>query len=112
MEYPTPGIENRMCLRYTGSMEDNDINLQFNESAFRHGFTEEDIRWAIDTQVFDCPIASTVKDYDNKFVLVGFSKDGRPMEVMYNIVDDECINIFHANDLQPKIEKLMQERRK
>jgi hypothetical protein len=92
-------------------MDDDEI-IEFNEAAFRHGYTEEDIRWAIDTQVFDHPVASTVLDYDNKFLLIGFSRDGRKMEVMYNIIDGERLNVFHANDLQPKNEALMERRKR
>jgi len=64
----------------------------FNKSAFKHGFTQADIEWA-----FLHPIASGIlNEYENKYILVGFSKSGNPIEVLYNRIDEDRINVFHA----------------
>jgi hypothetical protein len=64
----------------------------FNEAAFRHGVTEADIRHAIETKVYD----GAMENYINKYILIGFDTVGNPLEIMYNIIDSETVNIFHA----------------
>jgi hypothetical protein len=66
-------------------MDDNTI--RFNEAAFRHGVSEADIRHAIETKVYEGPM----EEQDNKYIIIG-----NPLEIMYNIIDSETINIFHA----------------
>jgi hypothetical protein len=51
----------------------------FNESAFKHGVTELDIRWAFRTNLYDAILQ------DDKFLLIGFDIRGNTIEVMYNI---------------------------
>jgi hypothetical protein len=70
-------------------MEDN---IQFNPSAFKHGFTEADIRKAIETKIYE----GQLQDFINKFTIIGFDTAGNLLEIMYNIIDSESINIFHA----------------
>jgi len=65
----------------------------FNNSAFKHrGVTKADILWAIQTRRYD----RLMEGYDNKYLLLGFNRAGNPFEVMYNIIDEERINVFHA----------------
>ena len=66
--------------------------VQINESAFRHGFTEEDIHRAMDTVVFD----GLLPKYANKFLLIGFDRNSNLIELMYNIKKDGSYNVFHA----------------
>ena len=42
--------------------------FEFNRSAFKHGITEEDIRWAFMHYRYDGP----VEDMENKFIRIGF----------------------------------------
>jgi hypothetical protein len=64
----------------------------YNKSAFKHGFSKADIEWA-----FMHPIRNgLLEDYDNKYLLVGFDTRGNPIEVMYNRIDNERVNVFHA----------------
>jgi hypothetical protein len=37
-----------------------------------------------------------MEGFDNKYAVIGFDLSGNPMEVMYNIIDEHSINIFHA----------------
>jgi hypothetical protein len=64
----------------------------FNESAFKHGITEADIRTAFVRPLFD----GLLEGYDNKFLLTGFDTHGTMLEIMYNLVDAETAYIFHA----------------
>ena len=70
-------------------MEDS---VQFNPSAFKHGFTEADIRKVIETKIYE----GQLEDFENKFTVVGFDTAGNLLEIMYNIIDSVSINIFHA----------------
>ena len=74
--------------------------IEFIETAFRHGYTEEDIRHGIDTQIKDALLSG----YEDTYGLVGFDRIGRPIEIMYNRIDDETIEVFHAMKLRPSFE--------
>ena len=68
-----PNVTNRIRLafffkvRYGYNMY---INISFNPSAFKHGKTEDDIKWAINTQICDV----LMDGYDNKYAIIGFDK--------------------------------------
>ena len=66
--------------------------IHINESAFRHGITEEDIHQALATVVFD----GLLPKYANKFLLIGFDRNSNLIELMYNIRKDGSYNVFHA----------------
>jgi len=66
--------------------------IVYNQSAFKHGLTEADIEWA-----FLHPIRNgLLEDYENKYLLIGFNTRGNLIEVMYNRIDEEQVNVFHA----------------
>ena len=67
-------------------------NIEFNPSAFKHGVSEVDIRKAIDRFVYEDPL----EDFDNKYLLLGFDTKGNLLEVVYNHIDADTINVFHA----------------
>ena len=66
--------------------------IEFNPSAFKHGVNEDDIRKAIDRFVYEDPL----EDFDNKYLLLGFDTQGKLLEIMYNYIDSDTINVFHA----------------
>ncbi|MCL2187115.1 MAG: hypothetical protein FWB86_14890 [Treponema sp.] len=66
--------------------------VECNPSAFKHGVTEEDIRFAFDNKLFDHPIAHE----EGKNLLIGLDKRLNPLEIMYNEIDDNTVNVFHA----------------
>jgi hypothetical protein len=68
------------------------MGVQINESALRHGVTEEDIHRALSTVVFD----SLLSKFANKFLLIGFDRNSNLLEIMYNIREDGSYNVFHA----------------
>jgi hypothetical protein len=61
-------------------------------SAFKHGVSEGDIRWAFNTARYDCLEEGDV----NRYLLIGFDTRGNPLEVMYNDLGDQRVNVFHA----------------
>ena len=66
--------------------------IEFIDSAFRHGYSEESIRHAIKTKIYD----SLMIGYNNKYALLGFDSAGNLIEIGYNLVSDGIISVFHA----------------
>jgi hypothetical protein len=69
-----------------------ELEIEFNHAAFKHGCTEADIRWAFKTFVFEEPVG----DNENKYLLIGFDRVGNPLEILFNQIDEETVNVFHA----------------
>ena len=51
-----------------------DVAVEFNQAAFKHGVSEA----------------------DDKHLLLGFDCKGNLLEVMYSIIDEQTVNVFHA----------------
>ena len=66
--------------------------IEFNKAAFRHGVTEVNIRYALGHPVHE----QLLEVYTNKWLVIGYNTAGNLLEVAYNIIDDETINVFHA----------------
>jgi hypothetical protein len=75
------------------------------QSAFKHGYTQEDIERAIDTKIYE----DNLKGEDDIYVIIGFDTIANPIEVFYNIIDDETIKVFHVMELRDKIAAQMDE---
>ncbi|GHT78249.1 hypothetical protein FACS1894130_04510 [Spirochaetia bacterium] len=71
-------------------------DIEFNRSAFKHGVSEEDIRWAFFHYRYDGP----VEDMENKYLRLGFDLVGNLLEIMYNEIDEHTVNVFHAMKCQ------------
>ena len=68
------------------------VAIEFNPSAFKHGITEEAIRRTIINVIYDDIWDSN----SDKHLLIGFDNKNNLLEVMYNIIDEQSINVFHA----------------
>ena len=64
----------------------------FNKAAFTHGVTVEDINCAMSVPLVDILLES----YTNKYLLIGFDVSGNLLEVIYNLADEDTVNVFHA----------------
>ena len=73
--------------------------LLFVPSAFKHGYTQDDIERAIETKIYE----GLLKGEDEIYTIIGFDTAANPIEVFYNAIDDETIKIFHAMALRDKI---------
>jgi len=69
-----------------------DIAIEFNSSAFKYGITEATIRYAIINVIYD----DIWDDAADKHLLLGFDNNGNPLEIMYNVIDENTVNVFHA----------------
>jgi hypothetical protein len=74
-----------------------DIAIEFNPAAFKHGVSEDDIRWAFDTARYDGWFKGAEGQDRDKYLLIGFNRKGNPLEILYNIIDNDTINVFHAD---------------
>jgi len=72
------------------------VIVEFNQAAFRHNISEEDILHALETKVYDVSIG----EFPEKCVVIGFDRAGNPLELLYNPVDDNSIYVFHAMKLR------------
>jgi hypothetical protein len=69
-----------------------EIAIEFNPSAFKHGINEEDIRVAIEQFVYN----EIMEDDGDKHLLLGFDAHANLLEIIYNVVNERRINVFHA----------------
>jgi hypothetical protein len=69
-----------------------DDEVVFKPSAFSHGVTEADILKALDGYLYDGPMDGDV----NKRLLLGLDAKNNLLEIMYNIINENRINVFHA----------------
>jgi len=66
--------------------------IEFNNACFKHGIIEERIRYALNKPQYEGPL----EDYENKYIVLGFDNSGNLLEIFYNRINDETINVFHA----------------
>jgi hypothetical protein len=78
--------------------------IWFVQLAFRHGHTQDDIERAIETKIYE----DLLKGEDDIHCIIGFDTVANPIEVFYNIIDDETIKIFHAMALREKVAAQME----
>ena len=69
-----------------------DTDIVYNRSAFKHGCTKADIEWALLHPICN----GLLEHYQNKYLLIGFNIKGNLIEVMYNRINEERINVFHV----------------
>ena len=79
--------------------------ILFAESAFRHAYSKADIERAIETKIFEDILVGE----DDIYVIIGFDTIANPIEVFYNIIDEDTIRVFHAMALRDKIAAQMNE---
>jgi hypothetical protein len=69
-----------------------ELVIEFNPAAFKHNITEIDIWTAIEKFIYDRAMPGD----DNKHLLLGFDGNANLLEIIYNVIDEHSINIFHA----------------
>ena len=73
-----------------------DIIVEFNEAAFQHKICKEDILHALKTKICDV----SIEELPEKYAVIGFDRKWNTLEVFYNPIDDNHINVFHAMDVR------------
>jgi len=69
-----------------------DLQYRFRESALKHGVTEADIRHAFET----CRYIGRHGSRENVYLLLGFDMKANPVEILYNEIGENIVNVFHA----------------
>ncbi|MDR1839609.1 MAG: hypothetical protein LBQ93_08535 [Treponema sp.] len=67
------------------------INVRYSKSALKH-VTKEDIQRAMINVIYD----DILDDNKDRHLLIGFDGNGNLLEILYNVIDDYTIRVFHA----------------
>jgi len=80
-----------------------DVIVEFNEAAFRHNISKEDILNALKTKIY----AAAIEGLSEKYAVIGFDLAGNPLEIMYNLINDNTIKVFHAMKVRRSFIKML-----
>ena len=83
-----------------------DTEIVFVPSAFDHSISEENIRWVLLNHLADGIIE---EDDEAKYLSVGFDKTGNLLEIMYNVINEQKIKVFHAMKCRKQYYKNLEE---
>jgi len=75
--------------------------IVYTPSAFRHGFSEADIRRAVVTHIRDV----LMDEYEDAYALIGVDTKGNTLEIMYNLIDNQTREVFHAMRCRKSFQK-------
>ena len=75
-----------------------DSIIEFSKSAFKHNKTEADIRWAFENNLYDEQLDESdgCGVIGSKYLLIGFDCNANLIEVLYNVIDEDTLRVFHA----------------
>jgi hypothetical protein len=82
-----------------------DLQFRFRETALKHGVTEADIRHAFENN----RVIRQFRNRENVYLLVGFDTKANPIEIMYNELGDNGVNVFHSIPCQSRFLQLLEE---
>ena len=69
-----------------------ELEFIFRDSAFKHGFEEVDIRHAFES----CRYMGQYGGRENVYLLLGFDMKANPVEILYNEIGENSVNVFHV----------------
>ena len=61
-------------------------------SAFKHRISEADIRRAVMTPISE----ALIDEYEDTYAIIGFDAKGNTLEILYNFLDDQTMEVYHA----------------
>jgi len=61
-------------------------------SAYKYGQTEDDILSALKNCIYD----ETIEENPNKTLAVGYDRNANFLEIIFHVINDEYIVVFHA----------------
>ncbi|MDR2571158.1 MAG: hypothetical protein LBD23_12850 [Oscillospiraceae bacterium] len=68
------------------------VNVEIHSSATKHGQSEIDILSALERSIYD----ETLENNPNKTLAIGYDKNARLLEVIFHVLSDEHIVVFHS----------------
>jgi len=83
-----------------------ELDFIFRHTAFKHDLEEADIRHAFET----CRYMGQYGDRENVYLLLGFDTKANPVEILYNEIGDNNVNVFHAMPCQSRFLRLFDEK--
>ena len=81
-----------------------EVVIKYVPSAFKHGFTEANIRHTILNWRYD----DIVVDDPGKHLLIGFDSNANLLEIMYNVIDEQTVRVFHVTKCTKEHRKLLE----
>ncbi|MCL2158466.1 MAG: hypothetical protein FWH48_03570 [Oscillospiraceae bacterium] len=68
------------------------VDVEILPSAKKHGLSEEDILYALRQSIYD----ETLESDPNKTLSIGYDGKARLIEIIFHVISDENIVVFHA----------------
>jgi len=68
------------------------VNIEILPSARKHGQSNEDILRALEQSIYD----EMLENEPNKTLAIGYDKNAKLLEIIFHVVSDEHIVVFHA----------------
>ena len=81
-----------------------DVAINFSQSAFKHGFSKVDICNAVINVLYD----DILDEATDKHLLIGFDGNGKLLEILYNMLDDNTVRVFHAMKCRNAFKRLLE----
>ena len=72
--------------------------IECHDAAFKHGVTAVNICYAMWHPLHE----QLLEAYTNKWLIIGYDTAGNLLEIAYNIIDDDTVNVFHAMPCRKK----------
>jgi len=74
------------------AISESGVNIEILPSATRHGQSRDDIICALEQSIYD----ETLENEPNKTLAIGYDSNARLLEIIFHVVTDEHIVVFHA----------------
>ena len=74
------------------SIDDSVVNVEILPSATKHGQSKSDILYALERSIYD----ETLETDPNKTLSIGYDGNANLLEVIFHVLSDEHIVVFHA----------------
>ena len=71
---------------------DSAVTVEILSSAYKHGQNKEDILSALERSVYD----ETLETDPNKTLSIGYDPNAKLLEIIFHVLSDEHIVVFHA----------------
>ena len=68
------------------------VNVEILPSATKHCQSKEDILCALERSIYD----ETLESEPNKTLSIGYDRNARLLEIIFHVVSDEHIVVFHS----------------
>jgi len=68
------------------------VNVEILPTAMKHGQSKEDILYALERCIYD----ETLENDPNKTLAIGYDGNAKLLEVIFHVISDEHIVVFHS----------------